>query len=226
MKAMKILAVGLLAASASTSMAANVKVTPLGSHDGEFCKFDRTMVFEDADGPRILYDARRTVAGADDPHLGKIDALLVSHMRGNHVGDRHISAVNAGICGKVNISVKVAPNTNTVNIALAKKAKLITGGEMPKIFANKLKARDGNPKDSQLVRFGSSIKVVGVSITAVPAVHLNRVAGAFIDGELGKLLDAAGLSASVGPPTGYVLIFSNSLPCICPVTRESQLSRS
>ena len=39
----------------------SVKVTPLGSHDGEFCKFDRAMLFEDPDGTRILYDAGRTV---------------------------------------------------------------------------------------------------------------------------------------------------------------------
>jgi len=35
----------------------NVKITPLGSHDGEFCARDRAMVFEDPDGTRILYDA-------------------------------------------------------------------------------------------------------------------------------------------------------------------------
>lgn len=49
----------------------NVKVTPLGSHDGEFCRNDRAMVFEDPDGTRILYDAGRTVRGADDPRLGQ-----------------------------------------------------------------------------------------------------------------------------------------------------------
>lgn len=32
----------------------NVKITPLGSHDGEFCKFDRAMVLEDPDGTRLL----------------------------------------------------------------------------------------------------------------------------------------------------------------------------
>ena len=67
--------------------AAEVKVTPLGSHAGEFCRFDRAMLFEDPDGTRILYDAGRTVAGAHDPRLRKIDALLVSHMHGDHVGD-------------------------------------------------------------------------------------------------------------------------------------------
>ena len=30
--------------------AATVKITPLGSHEGEFCSFDRAMVFESATG--------------------------------------------------------------------------------------------------------------------------------------------------------------------------------
>ena len=103
------------------------------------------------------------------------------------------------------------PNTNSVNIALAKKAKIITGSEMPKFFASKLKALGGNPKDSQLVRFGGSVKEGGVSITTVPAVHSNGIAADMIEGELGKLLAASGLTAYAGPPTGYVITFSNGL---------------
>ena len=197
--------------AAQAAVAANVKITPLGSNDGEFCKFDRAMVLEDPDGTRLLYDAGRTVAGPEDPRLGKIDAILVSHMHGDHVGDRHSAKVNGGECGKPDISVKVVPNTNTINIALAKNAKIITGSEMPRFFAGKLKALGGNPKSSQLVRFGASRSVGGVAITTVPAVHSNGVNGAFIDGELGKMLSAAGLTAYAGPPTGYVLTFSNGL---------------
>ena len=55
------------AALAGQAQADSVKITPLGSHDGEFCKFDRAMLFEDPDGTRILYDAGRTVRGPDDP---------------------------------------------------------------------------------------------------------------------------------------------------------------
>jgi L-ascorbate metabolism protein UlaG (beta-lactamase superfamily) len=202
---------GLMIAAAQASQAADVKITPLGSHDGEFCKFDRAMVLEDPDGTRILYDAGRTVAGAEDPRLGNIDVILVSHMHGDHAGDRHTAKVNAGACGDPDISVKVLPNTNTINIALAKKAKIVTGSEMPKFFAGKLKALGGDPKNSQLVRFGASRKVGGVEITTVPAVHSNGISGAFIGGALGDMLDAAGLTAYAGPPTGYVLTFSNGL---------------
>ncbi len=203
--------VGLLAAVPALSAAAGVKVTPLGSHDGEFCKFDRAMLFEDPDGTRILYDAGRTVAGPNDPRLGKLDALLVSHMHGDHVGDRHLPAVNAGDCDNPDVSVMAAPRTNTVAIALDKQAKIITGSEMPQFFAGKLAAGGGDAKNSQLVRFGASRKVGGVTLTTVPATHSNGVSGNFIGGKLGEMLNAAGLTAYVGPPTGYVVTFSNGL---------------
>lgn len=192
-------------------LADTVKITPLGSHDGKFCGRDRALIFEDPDGTRLLYDAGRTVAGPDDPRLGKIDAILVSHMHGDHVGNQHIETVNRGSCGNPDTSVNALPNTNTVNIALAKKAKIITGSEMPKLFASKLKALGGNPKDSQLVRFGASRKLNGVTITTVPAVHSNGIAPGMIGGELGEMLHASGLTAYAGPPTGYVLTFTNGL---------------
>ena len=195
----------------SQALASEVKITPLGSQQGEFCQLDRAMIFEDPDGTRILYDAGRTVAGADDPRLGNIDVLLVSHMHGDHVGDKHIEAVGNEDCGKTKFPVAVLPNTNTVNIALAKNAIIITGSEMPRFFGSKLKALGGDPKNSQLVRFGATRKVGGVKFTTVPAVHSNGVSGAMIGGELGDMLTAAGLSAYAGPPTGYVLTFSNGL---------------
>lgn len=191
--------------------AQTVKITPLGSHDGEFCLFDRAMVFEDPDGTRILYDAGRTVAGAEDPRLGKVDALLVSHMHGDHVGDRHIPGTGTGACNRPDVSTAVLPNTNTVNIALAKQAAIVTGSEMPSFFGGKLKALGGDASKSQLVRFGASRKVGGVTITTVPAVHSNGIAGGMIGGTLGDLLSGAGLTAYAGPPTGYVLTFSNGL---------------
>ena len=196
---------------ATPGFAANVKVTPLGSHDGEFCSRDRAMIFEDPNGTRVLYDAGLTVAGAEDPRLGKIDVILVSHMHGDHVGAAHIEKTNQGACDKPKISINDLPNTNSINIAMAKKAVIVTGSEMPKFFASKLKALGGDPKASQLVRFGASRKVGGVTITTVPAVHSNGIAGSMIGGELGDMLNAAGLTAYAGPPTGYVLTFSNGL---------------
>jgi L-ascorbate metabolism protein UlaG (beta-lactamase superfamily) len=192
-------------------LAADVKITPLGSQQGEFCQLDRALILEDPDGTRVLYDPGRTVAGADDPRLGKIDAVLVSHMHGDHVGDKHIAAPGEGTCKETKFPVNSLPNTNTVDIALAKNAKIITGSEMPKFFAIKLEALGGNPKMSELVRFGASRMIGGITVTTVPAVHSNGISGHMIGGELGDMLNAAGLTAYAGPPTGYVLKFSNGL---------------
>jgi L-ascorbate metabolism protein UlaG (beta-lactamase superfamily) len=196
---------------AQPAWAANVKVTPLGSHDGEFCPQDRALVFEDPNGTRILYDAGRTVAGAEDPRLGKIDIILVSHMHGDHVGNSHAKAPNAGTCDKPDVSVSDMPNSNSVNIALAKKAKIVTGSEMPAFFAAKLKANGGDPKDSILVRFGASRKVGDVTIATVPALHSNGVDPDYIGGDVGAAMKAAGVAGDVGLATGYVLTFSNGL---------------
>ncbi|MCB1800117.1 MAG: TAXI family TRAP transporter solute-binding subunit [Gammaproteobacteria bacterium] len=188
-----------------------VKITPLGSHDGEFCRYDRALLLEDPDGTRILYDAGRTVAGADDPRLGDIDVVLVSHMHGDHVGDRRIPSLNAGECAAPDMSVSTLPDTGSVQIALAKDATIITGSEMPKFFAAKLKALGGDPQRSQLVRFGGSKKLNAVTFTTVPAAHSNGISGGMIGGELGGMLDHAGVTACAGPATGYVITFSNGL---------------
>ncbi|MEZ5650735.1 MAG: MBL fold metallo-hydrolase [Burkholderiaceae bacterium] len=206
-----LLGLGLGLAGGVAQAADVVKITPLGGQDGEFCVLDRAMVFEDPDGTRILYDAGRTVAGADDPRLGKIDAVLVSHVHGDHLGDKHTAAPNAGACGKPDQSVDATPNSSTVNIALAKNAQIVTGSEMPSFFAGKLRAAGGDPKKSVLVRFGASKSVGGVKITTVPAVHSNGLAPAFLSGPIAESMAQAGITAYVGPPTGYVLTFSNGL---------------
>jgi len=197
--------------AAPAAYAAGVKITPLGSHDGEFCARDRALVMEDPDGTRILYDAGFTVRGADDPRLGKIDAVLLSHVHGDHIGPAHQPAANAGTCGSPQFSVKDTPHSNTIKIAVAKKAKLMVGGELNSFFAHKVKAAGGNPKQVVTNRFGSMQKVGGVSVTTVPAVHTNGLHPDFLDEEMSKIMKASGLTAYVGPANGYVVKFSNGL---------------
>ena len=193
------------------ALAANVKITTLGSHDGEFCPQDRALVIEDPNGTRLLYDPGRTVAGAGDPRLGKIDIVLVTHMHGDHAGNSHSKAPNAGTCDKPDMSVSAMPNSSAVNIAIAKKAKIVTGSEMQAFFAAKLKANGGNPADSILARFGASRTIGGVKIATVLAVHSNGLDPDYIGGDLGKAMKEAGIAGYVGEATGYVLKFSNGL---------------
>lgn len=204
-------ALGVAGLAAQPAIAANVKITPLGSHDGEFCIFDRAMVFEDPDGTRILYDAGVTVRGPDDPRLGKISAVLLSHVHWDHLGNRHQPSPDAGACGKPDLSVKVSPNSNSVNIVMAKKAKFLLGAEMQTFFARKIKSLGGDPKLVVTVRFGAMAKVGGVKIASVPAVHTNGLHPEFLEGTHADALASNGLTAYLGPAGGYVLQFTNGL---------------
>ena len=159
----------LCVALAHSAAAQAVKVTPLGGIDGEFCAQDRALVFEDPNGTRLLYDPGHTVAGGGDPRLGRIDVVLLSHMHNDHLGEAHIKAVNAGTCAKPEVSVPT-PESNVVDIALAKKAKIVTGSEMPPFFAARLKAGGGDPANSMLARFGGSVTVGGVKIATVAEI--------------------------------------------------------
>src|SRR5688572_31033192 len=97
---------------AAPGWAQNVKITPLGSHEGELCDRDRATIFEDPTGVRILYDAGHSVTGGDDPRLGEIHMVLLSHAHGDHMGDRKLKALGAGSCEKVD-TISAAPHSTT-----------------------------------------------------------------------------------------------------------------
>jgi L-ascorbate metabolism protein UlaG (beta-lactamase superfamily) len=202
---------GLIGLTTDPALSADVKVTPLGSHDGEFCALDRALIFEDPDGTRILYDAGRTVRGSDDPRLGKIDGVLLTHVHVDHLGEAHSAAANAGTCAQPKFDVMDAPSSNTEKIVVAKKAKFFVGGEMNSWFGMRIPAAGGDKAQVVTLRFGAMNKLGGVSIWSVPAAHSNGISPVFLSGDLAKEMQANGLTAYVGPPGGYVLRFSNGL---------------
>ena len=206
-----VVALGLSGMATQPAWSANVKVTPLGSHAGEFCRTDRALIFEDPDGTRILYDAGRTVRGPNDERLGDVDAVLLSHVHGDHLGDAIQSAPDAGTCAEPDASVDVTPNSNSVNIVVAKNARFLVGGEMASFFQKKVATAGGEASQVQLVRFGGVREVGGVTVASVPAVHSNGLDPEFLEGDLADGLVANGLTAYLGPPGGYVLQFSNGL---------------
>ena len=175
------LTVALPAANITPALAANVKITALGSHDGEFCRRDRAFLFEDPNGTRVLFDVGRTVAGPDDSRLGKVDVVLLSSVHSDHLGDRRIPNVNAGTCAKPDTSVKAMPNSATAIIAAKKNAKVVVGGQMHTFLRAKVKAAGGNPRNVQILRFGGKRVVKGVRIAIVPAVHANGISPAFLN---------------------------------------------
>ncbi|MFT5643511.1 MAG: L-ascorbate metabolism protein UlaG (beta-lactamase superfamily) [Janthinobacterium sp.] len=205
------LGLSLTLSAAIAAPSAYVKITPLGSHDGEFCAADRALVFEDPDGTRILYDAGRTVRGASDPRLGKIDAVLLSHLHGDHLGDLHQPAANAGSCAKPDFSVAITPSSVTEQVALAKKSTLFVGGEMASFFARRMKEAGASANQVQLVRFGGESRIGGVTIASVPAAHSNGLDPKFLEKGIGDMLSKSALTAYVGPAGGYVVTFSNGL---------------
>jgi len=205
-------AIAVLGAAFSLPVAAqSVKVTPLGGFDGEFCAQDRALVFEDPNGTRVLYDAGRTVMGGADPRLGKIDIILITHTHGDHLGNAHTKAIGAGTCAAPDFSVSDIPNSNSVNIALAKGSTIVVGSDMPQFLQAKMKANGGDPAKVRLARFGGSVTVGGVKIATVTAMHSNGLDPDYIGGDMGAAMKAAGLWGDVGLATGYVLKFSNGL---------------
>src|SRR3546814_4179502 len=106
------LAAGLTACTTaeSASEAQTVKITPLGSHAGEFCAFDRAMIFEDPVGTRRLCDDGRSVRGAEAARLGSIATVLPSPVHGDDLGDRHQASPEAGNCSTSTASAHATPD--------------------------------------------------------------------------------------------------------------------
>jgi L-ascorbate metabolism protein UlaG (beta-lactamase superfamily) len=219
--------------AAFPALAQNVKITPIGSHPGELCANDRAIIFEDPTGVRFLYDAGPTVTGGNDPRLGTIHLVLLTHMHGDHVGDLKLKATGEGTCAN---SARVpAPNSTTAEVVAAKNAVLVTTRAMASFIHNKATAIRGS--GSKPMDFCSTLAVTvpvpaacssridlggvftaqaegakqGVEFTIVYSAHVNDVAPSLLSKPEQDLLKADGAQLAYGPPVGFVVKFTNGL---------------
>lgn len=227
-------AVAILALSlaAVPALAQNVKITPIGSHSGELCASDRAIVFEDPTGVRFLYDPAQNVTGGDDPRLGTIHLVLLTHMHGDHVGNLKLKAPGAGSCA--NPDRVPAPNSTTAEVVAAKNAALVTTRAMAGFVSDKVQAIRGKPLGTCPTPGGTTTVPVesacasridvggvfvakaanaaqGVEITIVHASHVNDAPPALLSEAQRASLKADGAILEYGPPTGFVVKFTNGL---------------
>ncbi len=201
----------IVLAGAAPAWSETVKITPLGSHDGEFCGRDRALILEDPNGTRFLYDPGRTVAGPNDPRLGRIDVVLLSSVHSDHIGDRRIPKVNAGTCAKPDTSVSAAPYSNTAMIVAKTGAMFVASGQMSSFLGSRIAAAGGKKSQALKLRPGGKRFVNGVKLAAIPTVHSNGASPVFLQAGLASTFGANGMTAYAGPDSGFVITFTNGL---------------
>lgn len=222
-----------LALAVSPAVAQNVKITPLGSHDGELCASDRATLFEDPTGVRLLYDVGQTLTGSDDPRLGNIHMVLLSHAHGDHIGDRKLKAPGAGTCAAPE-TVPAGPNSITAEVAAAKNAAIVMTSDMGLFVGTRIQKITGKPVAfcpqtagatnvpvATVCRSNSHLGAAfiakaagaaqGVEVTIVYASHANNVAPSLLSETQRAMHEADGTGLVVGPPTGFVVKFTNGL---------------
>ncbi len=227
-------AVLALVLSAVPAFAQNVKITPIGSHPGELCANDRAIIFEDPTGVRFLYDPAHNVTGGDDPRLGTIHMVLLSHMHGDHVGDLKLKAPGAGSCA--NSERVPAPNSTTAEVVAAKNAAMVMTRAIGGFVGNKVLAIRGGGKPIGFCPQAGGATTVpvaavcasqtdlggvfvaktadaprGVEISIVYASHVNNVPPALLSEAQREQLKADGAILEYGPATGFVVKFTNGL---------------
>ena len=223
-----------VALAANPASAQNVKITPLGSHEGELCANDRATLFEDPTGVRILYDVGHTLTGSDDPRLGDVHLVLLTHVHGDHIGDQKLKAPGAGTCANSG-RVPAGPHSMTAEVAAAKNAALVMTSDMGSFIGAKVRNITGGkpvtpcpqtagvtavpvavPCRSNTHLGGAFIAKAadaaqGVEVTIVFASHANNVPLSLLSEAQRANLGPDGASIVIGPPTGYVVKFTNGL---------------
>ena len=182
---------------------------------------------------RILYDAGHTVTGGDDPRLGDIHVVLLSHAHGDHIGDQKLKAVGAGDCANSE-RVPAGPDSTTAEVAAAKNAAIVMTNDMGTFIARKVQNIRGKPVGVCPQADGATTVPVA---DAVPLEHAsgrrvrresakcsagrrdhNRVrlpreqrSAVAVVGSAARRTGPDDTSIILGPPTGYVLKFTNGL---------------
>jgi hypothetical protein len=170
------------------------------------------------------------VTGGDDPRLGAIDLVLLTHMHGDHVGNLKLKAPGAGTCA--NSGRVPTPHSTTAEVVAAHKAVLVTTRAMGGFVFNKVKGIQGKPmgfcKGLNITvpvgaPCGSRIDLggifvakaegasKGVEITIVYASHVNDAPFALLSEAQRAALKLDGAVLEYGPPTGFVVKFTNGL---------------
>jgi L-ascorbate metabolism protein UlaG (beta-lactamase superfamily) len=223
-----------LALAALPAAGQNVKITPIGSHPGELCANDRAIIFEDPTGVRFLYDPAHNVTGGDDPRLGTIHLVLLTHMHGDHVGDLKLKGVGAGTCA--NSGRVPAPNSTTAEVAAAKNSALVMTRAMGGFVGSKVQAIRAGSKPIGFCPQTNGVTTVpvatvcnsqtdlggvftakaadaaqGVEFTIVYASHVNNVPPSLLSEAQREHLRANGAILEYGPATGFVVKFTNGL---------------
>jgi L-ascorbate metabolism protein UlaG (beta-lactamase superfamily) len=173
------------------------------------------------------------VTGGDDPRLGTIHLVLLTHMHGDHIGDLKLKARGEGTCAN---SARVpAPNSTTAEVVAAKNAVLVTTRAMAGFVHNKVAAIRGanvKPMDfcptlavtvpvpaacSSRIDLGGmfTAKAAGaqqaVEFTIVYSAHDNATSPALLSKARQDLLKADGAQLQYGVPVGFVVKFTNGL---------------
>jgi len=222
-----------LALAAAPAVAQNVKITPVGSHPGELCANDRATLFEDPTGVRLLYDVGQTITGTDDPRLGEIHVVLLSHTHGDHIGDQKLKALGAGTCENSG-RIPSGSNSNTAEVAAAKNAAIAMTSDMGNFVGRKIQNITGKPvapcpqtagvttvpvaapcRSNTHLGGAFVVKTAnatqGVEITVVYASHANNPPLSLLSEQQRATLQADGSGFALGPPTGFVVKFTNGL---------------
>jgi hypothetical protein len=173
------------------------------------------------------------VTGTDDPRLGEIHLVLLSHVHGDHIGDQKLKALGAGTCANSG-RVPAGPNSMTAEVAAANTAALVMTRSISGLIGAKIQnIRGGKPitfcpqtDGATNLPVGavcrSSTDLGGTFMAKTPnASHSNNMPLILLSEAQRATLSADGAGLEFGPPTGFVIKFTNGLSAYLSATPAS-----